>query len=73
VIEACVATNIGMIFKWKHRTLLQPLQQFSLIIVITVQHLQLSGKGLLPLAPSGKLFVGLMDLHFKSSYACGHV
>lgn len=73
MIKVFVATNRGTFFKWKCRTLLQPLQQFSLIILITVQHALLSGEGLLPLAPSGKLLVSLMDVHSKSSYACGRV
>jgi len=57
--------------EWKNGNseLLQPVQQLGLIILIFVQHLQLSGTGLFPFAPSGKLFVSLMDMHFKSSYA----
>lgn len=66
--EAHDITKRGM-EKWELGTLLQPARQLSLIILIFVQHLQLSGRGLFPFAPSGKLLVSLMDMHFKSSYA----
>lgn len=69
VREACVATKPP---SNGNKTLSQPLQQFSLIILITLQHLQLERKRAASIGSIWQAVCHPNDGNSKSSYTHGH-